>query len=274
MNPIAPLVSPSWLVTNLDRPDLMVIDCRFQLNDPDLGYQEYLANHIENSFYLHLDRDLSAPIARHGGRHPLPNPQTIAAKLSSLGAISGQTHVIAYDSSRFAFASRLWWLLRYLGHERVSILDGGWQNWLNAGYPVSNQIPVPKTGAFLPQVQQDWVVTIEEVKRQKEQGGVVLIDARESDRYRGEREPIDPIAGHIEGALNYPWLEVTDSQGFSQPLAQQTQRWQERQGDREIILYCGSGVTACVNIFSLTLAGYENVKLYSGGWSDWCSYLI
>jgi len=250
MNPIAPLVSPSWLVTNLDRPDLMVIDCRFQLNDPDLGYQEYLANHIENAFYLHLDRDLSAPVARHGGRHPLPNPPTIAAKLSSLGVISGQTHVIAYDASRFAFASRLWWLLRYLGHERVSILDGGWQNWLNAGYPVSNQIPVPKTGTFLPQVQQDWVVTIEEVKRQKEQAGVVLIDARESDRYRGEREPIDPIAGHIEGALNYP------------------------QSDREIILYCGSGVTACVNILSLTLAGYENVKLYSGGWSDWCSYLI
>jgi thiosulfate/3-mercaptopyruvate sulfurtransferase len=261
-------------VTNLDRPDLMVIDCRFQLNDPDLGYQQYLANHIENAVYLDLDRDLSAPIAPHGGRHPLPNPQTIAAKLSSLGVISGQTHVIAYDASRFAFASRLWWLLRYLGHERVSILDGGWQNWLNAGYPVSNQIPVPKTGSFLPQVQQDWVVTIEEVKRQKEQGGVVLIDARESDRYRGEREPIDPIAGHIEGALNYPWLEVTDSQGFSQPQDLQTQRWQERQGDREIILYCGSGVTACVNIFSLTLAGYENVKLYSGGWSDWCSYLI
>ena len=133
MNPIAPLVSPSWLVTNLDRPDLMVIDCRFQLNDPDLGYQEYLANHIENAVYLDLDRDLSAPIAPHGGRHPLPNPQTIAAKLSSLGVISGQTHVIAYDASRFAFASRLWWLLRYLGHERVSILDSHYPILLNLG---------------------------------------------------------------------------------------------------------------------------------------------
>jgi thiosulfate/3-mercaptopyruvate sulfurtransferase len=274
MNPIPPLVSPSWLATNLDRPELLIIDCRFQLDDPNLGYQQYLANHIQNAFYLDLDRDLSAPVARHGGRHPLPHPETLTTKLSSLGVISGQTHVIAYDASRFAFASRLWWLLRYLGHEQVSILDGGWQNWLKAGYPVSNQIPVAQSGAFIPQPQRDWVLTIEEVKARKEADGVVLIDAREGDRYRGEREPIDPIAGHIEGALNYPWLEVTDSQGFCQPLSLQQQRWQERESDREMILYCGSGVTACVNILSLTLAGYDNVKLYSGGWSDWCSYLI
>jgi thiosulfate/3-mercaptopyruvate sulfurtransferase len=274
MNPIPPLVSPSWLAANLDRPDVIVIDCRFQLNEPNLGYQQYLANHIQNAFYLDLNRDLSAPVSRHGGRHPLPDPQTIAAKLSSLGVISGQTHVIAYDASRFAFASRLWWLLRYLGHEQVSILDGGWQNWLNAGYPVSDQIPVPKTSAFIPQIQKDWVVTIEEVKTRKDQAGVTLIDARESDRYRGEREPVDPIAGSIEGALNYPWLEVTDSQGFSQPLSIQQQRWQYLDNSSEIILYCGSGVTACVDILSLTLVGYDNVKLYSGGWSDWCSYLI
>jgi thiosulfate/3-mercaptopyruvate sulfurtransferase len=274
MKPTPPLVSPSWLVANLDRPDILVIDCRFQLNEPNLGYQEYLANHIQNAVYLDLDRDLSAPVTRHGGRHPLPNPETIAAKLSSLGLISGQTQVIIYDASRFAFASRLWWLLRYLGHERVSILDGGWQQWLKAGYPVSNQLPVPKNGSFIPQIRSDWVLTIEAVKARKEQAGVVLIDARESDRYRGEREPLDPIPGHIEGALNYPWLEVTDSQGFSQPLSFQKQRWQNLHKEQEIILYCGSGVTACVDIFSLTLAGYGNVKLYSGGWSDWCSYLI
>jgi thiosulfate/3-mercaptopyruvate sulfurtransferase len=268
-----PIVSPAWLAQHRDDPDTIVVDCRFQLAAPALGRQQYLENHIAGAYYLDLDRDLSSPIQRHGGRHPLPNPDIMAEKLTAIGVISGKSHVIAYDDSRFAFASRLWWLLRYLGHDRVSLLDGGWRGWLSAGYPVSAEVPTPKTGQFSAIPRTECLVVIGEVKNRPEPPSVVLVDARESDRYRGEREPIDPIAGHIPGALNYPWGEITDEQGFIHPLAFHQQRWQELADADAIVLYCGSGVTACVNILSLTLAGYDNVKLYSGGWSDWCSYL-
>lgn len=257
----------------LDRPDTIVVDCRFQLTAPDLGRQQYLESHLPGAYYLDLDRDLSAPIERHGGRHPLPNPDILAEKLASLGVISGESHVIAYDDSRFAFASRLWWLLRYLGHDRVSLLDGGWKGWLAAGYPVSAEPAAPAPGRFIPAPRPEWTVSIGDVKNRPAPPASVLIDSREGDRYRGEREPIDPIAGHIEGAVNYPWVEVTDERGFIWPADFHQRRWREIGRDGGAIVYCGSGVTACVNLLSLALAGYDNVKLYAGGWSDWCSYL-
>jgi thiosulfate/3-mercaptopyruvate sulfurtransferase len=272
MNAISPIVSAPWLASHLHRADVIVIDCRFQLTAPDWGYQQYLDSHIAGADYLDLDRDLSGAIECHGGRHPLPNPDILAQKLDSIGVISGQTHVIAYDDSRFAFASRLWWLLRYLGHDRVSLLDGGWRAWREGGYPISAVVPEGKRGRFIADPHDRWVVSIEQVKARPD--SVVLLDSREGDRYRGEREPIDPIAGHIEGAVNYPWLEVTDDRGFIHPRGFHQQRWQACQNAGETIVYCGSGVTACVNILSLTLAGYDSVKLYSGGWSDWCSYPI
>lgn len=272
MNPIPPVVSAEWLAEHLADPDTIVVDCRFQLTAPDLGRQQYLENHLAGAYYLDLDRDLSSPIARHGGRHPLPNPDDLAKKLEAIGVISGRSHVIAYDDSRFAFAGRLWWLLRYLGHDRVSLLDGGWRAWLEVGYPVSSRVPEAEKGHFIPRPDTDRLVSIEVVKNRPETG--VLIDSREGDRYRGEREPIDPIAGHIPGAINYPWGEVSDEKGLLHPLAFHQQRWRELNPAGEIVVYCGSGVTACANILSLTLAGYDNVKLYAGGWSDWCSYLL
>jgi thiosulfate/3-mercaptopyruvate sulfurtransferase len=273
---IQQVVSAEWVQSNLNNPQIVIVDCRFSLMDRDLGQKQYQESHIEGAYYLDLNLDLSSPVQKHGGRHPLPDFEKLATKLSEIGVTSGETMVIAYDDSRFAFASRLWWLLRYMGHEQVAVLDGGFAGWQAQNYAVSSKIPTAKFGKFIPKLQTDWVVNIETVKARKDLpkdvSEVILVDAREGDRYRGEREPIDPIAGHIEGAVNYPWLELTNAQGFV--IADQGDRWEQVKNAEEVIVYCGSGVTACVNLLALKLAGIEVGKLYAGSWSDWCSYLI
>lgn len=267
------IISTQFLKEHLDDPQVVVIDCRFALADPQQGYKEYQTSHIPGAYYLDLNQDLSAPVERHGGRHPLPDPNRIAQKLAAIGVRFGETLVVAYDDSRFAFAARLWWLLRYLGHDRVAVLDGGWGAWQSQGYPVTDAIPEPQPGQFVPQVRSDWVVDINGVKTRKDLPEVALVDSRARDRYLGEHEPIDPVAGHIPGAINYPWQEVTNAQSYLHSPDQQKQRWQDIQDKSDIIVYCGSGVTACVNLLSLELAGTGRGKLYAGSWSDWCSYL-
>ncbi|MEA5604729.1 sulfurtransferase [Nostoc sp. UHCC 0252] len=267
------VISPAWLFEHLEDPQVVIVDCRFSLADPQLGRQQYQANHIKGSYYLDLNQDLSSPVGKHGGRHPLPNPNHIAEKFAAIGVNYQKTLVVAYDDSRFAFASRLWWLLRYLGHEQVAVLDGGFAEWQKAGYPVTDVVPQPQKGEFVAQVQTEKVVDITVVKSCKDSHEVVLVDSRESDRYRGEREPIDKIAGHIPGAVNYPWQEVTDSSGYLLPQEEQRRRWEQLETAEEILVYCGSGVTACVNLLSLELAGISKGKLYAGSWSDWISYL-
>jgi len=266
------IISQKWLVEHLEDPNIVIVDCRFSLANPQLGQQQYQESHISGAFYLDLDQDLSSPIQKHGGRHPLPNPGKLSAKLSEIGITSQQTLVVAYDDSRLAFASRLWWLLRYFGHNQVVLLDGGFSQWKNSDYPISSNITA-KLGQFTPEIQSEMLVDIETVKARKDLPGVVLIDSREPERYLGKNEPIDPIAGCIPGAVNYPWQEVTEPTGFVR-INEQSQRWQNIKDSEEIIVYCGSGVTACVNLLSLKLAGINQAKLYGGSWSDWCSYLI
>ena len=157
-------------------------------------------------------------------------------------------------------------------HDRVVVLDGGFAGWEAAGYPLTQAVPPPKAGAFVPRLQPDQVVNIEQVKAHKDLPGVVLVDSREAERYRGEREPIDPIAGHIPGAVNYPWQTVTNADGYVHSAEAQRERWRDLESAQEILVYCGSGVTACVNLLSLELAGIQTGKLYAGSWSDWCSY--
>ncbi|MFH7031067.1 MAG: sulfurtransferase [Heteroscytonema crispum UTEX LB 1556] len=267
------VVSCEWLFKHLDDPQVVIVDCRFSLADPQFGQQKYKASHIKGAYYLDLNEDLSSPVGEHGGRHPLPNPAELASKLSAMGVDFQNTLVVAYDDSRFAFASRLWWLLRYLGHQQVAVLEGGFTGWQKAGYPATNVVPAPKMASFVPQVQTQMVVDSEAVKNRKDLPGVVLVDSREGDRYRGDREPIDKIAGHIPGAVNYPWLEVTNSNGYLLPLEEQRRRWENVANAEEIVVYCGSGVTACVNLLSLELAGIKDTKLYAGSWSDWISYM-
>lgn len=266
------IVSVSWLHAHLEDPDVVIVDCRFSLMEPELGRQQYEAGHIPGAVYLDLNQDLSSPVQPHGGRHPLPDPVALAAKLATIGIHSTPpTRVVAYDDSRFAYAARLWWLLRYLGHDRVAVLDGGLKAWQTAGCPVTPEILQPRSGNFVPHLRSDWVVDREEIKARKDLPGTVLIDSREAERYRGEREPIDPIAGHIPGAVNFPWQEVTQPDGSARSTEEQQQRWDSLGNAEEVIVYCGSGVTACVNLLSLELAGIQG-KLYAGSWSDWCSY--
>ena len=266
------IVDRQWLLENLDNPLLVIIDCRFQLANPSWGQQEYNSGHIPGAHYLDLDQDLASKVQSHGGRHPLPNIQNFAAKLEMLGIVKNQSLVVAYDDTRFAFAARLWWLLRYLGHNSVALLDGGWHGWQEANYPISTMVPQVAKGNFVPQSQPDWTVDIEQVKAARDNPSMMIVDSRDRDRYEGKREPIDPIAGSIPGAVNSPWKQVTNSQGYIQPLEYQQQLWSDYQSASEIIVYCGSGVTACVNLLSLELAGFTNTKLYPGGWSDYISY--
>jgi len=269
-------VSVAWLSEHLDDPGVAIADCRFSLMQPELGQQQYQVGHIPGAYYLDLNQDLSSPVGLHGGRHPLPDVASLTTKLEALGvkskSLDHPTLVVAYDDSRQAFAARLWWLLRYLGHDRVAVLDGGWSAWQAAGYPVTESVPPTKVGRFSAKPRLDWVVDRVQVAAQKALPGVALVDARERDRYRGEREPIDPVAGHIPGAVNYPWQDLTDARGFLRPEVEQRQRWASLEQAAEIIVYCGSGVTACVNLLSLDLAGIRTGKLYAGSWSDWCSY--
>lgn len=273
------VVSAEWLADRLTDPQVVIVDCRFSLADPQLGQGQYDAGHIPGAWYLHLDQDLSSPVQRHGGRHPLPNWDIFCQRLGTMGISSdspdsphGPTQVVVYDDSRFAFAARLWWMLKYLGHDAVAVLDGGWGAWQRGGYTIRTDLPEPRTGQFIPHPQADWIVDINQVRQRKDDPGVRLIDSREPARYRGEVEPIDPVAGHIPGASNQPWQEVSTAEGYLQPIATQAKFWNDLEDADEIIVYCGSGVTACVNLLSQAVAGQPLAKLYIGGWSDWCSY--
>ena len=273
MSQIEYIVDRQWLSSQLNNPQVVVVDCRFKLFDPSWGEKQYTKSHIKGAYYLSLDRDLSGEVKNHGGRHPLPNVDVLAQKFSKMGIVRNETLVVAYDDSRFAFASRLWWLLRYLGHNSVVLLNGGWNNWLKHDCPIDNIIPEHKSGSFNPQLNSDLLVDIETVKSARNKDEVVVVDSRDRDRYLGLTEPIDPVAGSIEGAVNSPWKQVSNESGYLKPQEVQQQLWDDYQDAEEIIVYCGSGVTACVNLLSLSMAGIENTKLYPGGWSDWCSYL-
>ncbi len=266
------IVAVDWLAKNLDSVDVVTIDCRFSLADPDLGRQKYLESHIPGAHYLDLNQDLSAPVQKYGGRHPLPDPEILAAKFAQMGIEFGKTLVVAYDDSRLAFASRLWWLLRYYGHDQVTVLNGGYPQWLKTGLSISTEQPTDCLANFVPQVQQEWAVPIEAISDIDEHSPIVLIDSREADRYAGIREPIDPYAGRISGSYNYPWQEATDADGLLLSETLQRQRWQGLPADKTKVLYCGSGVTACVNALSLAIGGYPEPLLYNGGWSDWCAH--
>lgn len=259
-------ISASELKAQLGK--LVIFDCRFNLGNKTQGYDQYRAGHIPDAYYLDLEKDLSSPIAQHGGRHPLPDPEIFSQKMRDCG-VNHQSAIVLYDDSRMAYAARAWWLLRYFGHQQVFILDGGFNAWVTHGGALDRREPALKSGNFNANIQPDWIVDRDTIL--KNEKNFLLIDSREAKRYRGEEEPIDPVAGHIPGAVNYFWQEATNEQGFVKPPADQQARWSDLPQHDNLVVYCGSGVTACVNLLSLELSGID-AKLYPGSWSDWCSY--
>ncbi|MFK7694933.1 sulfurtransferase [Paenibacillus sp. HJGM_3] len=267
------IVQASWLTEHLQDPNLVVADCRFALGQPLSGRADYDREHLPGAVYFDLDRQLSAPVTEHGGRHPLPDLNAFAAVLSEAG-IGPSTTVVAYDDQGGAMASRLWWLLRYVGHEQVYLLDGGFSAWKAAGYPVTSEATAPRAASevYPVQPQAAMLLRVEDIRARLGRPGVTLIDSREAPRYRGEVEPIDAKAGHIPGAKNRFWKAALDEQGRWRDAAGQADRFRDLDPDGEIVVYCGSGVTACPNVLALEEAGFRNVKLYAGSWSDWISY--
>lgn len=274
------IVSAEQLYQMWIHGEAAVVDCRFVMGQPQAGYEAYQAEHIPGARYLDLEKDLSAPVREDGigGRHPLPDPEELAQKLTEIG-ISNHTTVVAYDEQGGAIASRLWWLLTYLGHDRSFVLDGGFGAWKQRGYPVvsaaeERSAPAELVKPFVPHVRHELVVTAEDILRKRkliEEGRVVLIDSRDDARYRGYAEPIDKQAGHIPGARHWFWKGNLDPEGRFRTVKEQIKRFESLQGVEEIIVYCGSGVTACPNILALQEIGFTNVKLYAGSWSDWIS---
>jgi len=265
------LVSTDTLKDHLDDPDWMVFDCRSALDDPEWGPGEYRAAHIPGARYAHLDRDLAAPQRPGTGRHPLPDPLAFAHWLGSNG-VDNAKQVVAYDQGGGAFAARLWWMMRWLGHEAAAVLDGGWAAWNAAGLPVSEEIPVPTPAKFEPRVDDDLWLTSEQLEAGLRDDRVRLVDARGAPRYRGETEPIDPVAGHVPGAANLPFAgNLDDQERFKDPdaLRQRFDAVVGDAGDRPVVHMCGSGVTACHNLLAMEVAGLGASKLYAGSWSEW-----
>lgn len=266
------IIENEWLLNQLDQPNIRVADCRFNLNSSEEGYQLYLKDHIPGAVYFDLGKDLSSPVSLHGGRHPLPNMEDFKETLQNAG-ISNETTVIAYDGGEGSFAGRLWWLLKYAGHENVFVLNGGYRGWKEADYPVETDVTEFTKSVFNIQLNDSIFASYQEVKKIVEGNSheSILIDSRENKRYLGIVEPIDKKAGHIPGAKNKVWTDCFENRLFKS-AEEQAKRFSDLDKEREIIVYCGSGVTATPNFMALKAAGFKNVKLYAGSFSDWISY--
>jgi thiosulfate/3-mercaptopyruvate sulfurtransferase len=253
----------------LSSDQLVLIDCTYYLNDFDKGRREYLHEHIPGAYFLDIGNDLSAPVFKGvTGRHPLPDPVVLTSAFQNCG-LDHNSQVVVYDQLNGVYASRAWWLLKWLGHEQTAILNGGFAAWKAAGNVVDNQWPAPKKGNFIAYVRPELTVNKEEIKSTESK----LIDSRELKRYTGETEPIDPIAGHIPGAVCIPYLDNVDEKGFWRSKEYLKEKFKSITNPNDPpVFYCGSGVTACHNIFAYYLATGLDAKLYGGSWSEWINY--
>lgn len=265
------LIEARVLQQHLSDPDWVVVDCRFDLANPDAGQSAYARAHIPGARYAHLNSQLSAPITAQTGRHPLPDPATFTRQLEHWG-IGDRTQIVAYDADNSACAARLWWMLRWLGHDAVAVLDGGFKAWQAAQLPVTSEVPAPRLATFTPRIRDEWVVDIATVARHSTDESWRIFDARAAERFAGEVEPIDSAAGHVPGAVNAPFATNLNADGTFRPASQLQAAWDARLHGIEpdhAIAMCGSGVTACHNLLALHLAGVQSVRLYPGSWSEW-----
>lgn len=259
------VVCTEWLASRINNPEIIIADCRYNLIDHSEGRRKYLEGHIPGAFFVDMEADLTGEKKEHGGRHPIPDPEEFARKMSAMGVEEGKT-VIAYDEN-LSGAARLWWLLKYFGHGDVYVLDGGITKWVKEGRKTTNELPKEVNGTFLADAENSLLVDMHDVKENV--NSRELVDSRAPERYRGEVEPIDTKAGHIPGAVNIYYMDIMEPEGTLKD--KDDLRRQFREISHGAVVYCGSGITSCVNILGLACIGIES-KLYSGSWSDWISY--
>ena len=272
VNNFSLLIKAEQLQAEIDDPGLRILDCRFVLSEPKAGREAYLNGHIPGAVYADLDKDLSAPVKAGTGRHPLPDPTDFILTLGRLG-ISTETRVVVYDEGSGGVAGRAWWLLRWMGHEQVRLLEGGLSRWQELGLPVQSGDVSVATKQFSGSARSELVVETDEILGPVSGvGSLTLVDARDEARYAGEFEPIDNIAGHIPGAVNLPFQQSLNTDGTWKTAAELREMWDRVLGGAPIEpvnVMCGSGVTACHLIISARLAGLPEPRLYVGSWSEW-----
>ena len=263
-----PLISIEELARQLTDDRMRIVDTRWYLADPVEGRAEYGRHHIPGAIFLDLESDLCA--GEGSGRHPLPDVDTFSQRLGSVG-IGNHHRVVVYDDSSGSVAARLWWMLRHLGHDQVQVLDGGYTAWWRAGLPTTAEIPAWPAEEFTPRERTDDMVGRQELA--KRLGSVVLLDARAPERYAGHEDPVDPVAGHIPSAISAPYAENTAMDGRFRPPPELKAQLLALGvgGDRPVVTYCGSGVTACSTVLAAVVAGLPAPLLYPGSWSDWCT---
>jgi thiosulfate/3-mercaptopyruvate sulfurtransferase len=265
------LIDAAALAKQLESPNLALIDCRFDLAAPAAGAAAYLAGHIPGAVYAHLETDLSDRPGPGTGRHPLPSPARLAQRLGAMG-VDANSQIVAYDAANGSMAARLWWLARWLGLRHVAVLNGGFSAWVAAGGAVQAGDAQPRGRSFAPSIDAAAAVTTAGVMNALQDPRLRLVDARAEERYAGTVEPIDARAGHVPGALNYPFMRNLTADGRFHPAAELRRRWLEfLAGTRpqDVIAMCGSGVTACHNLLALEAAGLPGARLYAGSWSEW-----
>ncbi len=267
------LVSVEELAAHLNDSRWRIFDCRHDLGNTEYGANAYAKAHIPGALFLHLDRDLSGPTTGRNGRHPLPDPAVFAARMAACG-VGADTQVVAYDNEGGIFASRLWWMLRWLGHDKVALLDGGLPGWRRAKLPMDAELPSHPPAAFAPRVQTG-LVDAAYVESHLGSPDMLLLDARAEDRFAGENETLDPVGGHIPGACNRFYFDNLDDAGcYFKPADELRAEFAdllEGHQPATVVQTCGSGVTACHNLLAMEIAGLGGSKLYAGSWSEWCS---
>ena len=269
----APLLTAADLAQRLADPAWRVFDCRHDLRNIEYGPQAWAKGHIPGALHLHLDRDLSGPTTGRNGRHPLPDKAGFAARLGQLG-VTPATRVVAYDNEGGIFASRLWWMLRWMGHEHAYVLDGGLAAWKQAKLPLDADVPAFAPAAY-PVGQGPSPALADEVLAKLGDPGTLILDARAEDRFRGENETLDPVGGHIPGAVNRFYFDNLDDAGVRfKPADELRAEFAQLLAGRapgQVIQQCGSGVTACHNLLAMEVAGLSGSRLYAGSWSEWCA---
>ncbi len=268
--PYTTLIPVAELAARLGDPSWVIVDCRYNLVDADAGERAYRAAHIAGAQFMHMDRDLSGPKTGANGRHPLPQLADIIATFGRAG-IDDSKQVIAYDQNNGMWAARLWWLLQWLGHPAVAVLDGGLDRWIEEGRLVTTEEPQVKPATFIAELPTP-TASAREIVEHLHDGALTVIDARAPERYRGDVEPIDPIAGHIPGAVNRPYTTNLTAQGTFKPAPQLREEFQtllKESPPASAVHQCGSGVTACHNVLAMSIAGLPGSRLYPGSWSEW-----